>query len=110
MTRADLVEKLSLRLEISKNDADKYVLSFLDAITANLEKDGKVTVQGFGSFKVKEYKPRLARKPLTGESYELPVRRKPSFHAGKELRELVNNSAEQVWSGRHLGRQAVLSI
>ena len=109
MTRADLVAKLSLRLEISKNEADKYVLSFLEAITSNLEKDGKVIVQGFGSFRVKEYRSRVAKKPLTGEIYELPARRKPAFHASKELRELINDRAERVWNGRKLERQAALS-
>jgi hypothetical protein len=37
-----------------------------------------------------EYKARIAKKPLTGEFIQLPVRHKLSFHAGKELRERVN--------------------
>ena len=49
-----------------------------------------MVVQGFGSFKINEYKARVAKKPLTGELIQLPVRHKPSFHAGKELRERVN--------------------
>lgn len=110
MTRADLVSKLSLRLEISKSEADKYVLTFLDAIMTHLEKEGKVVVQGFGSFRVREYKPRLAKKPLTGEKYNLPVRRKPIFHAGKELKELINKMPRRIWSENVLERQAVVGV
>lgn len=91
MTRIQLVRKLSARLNVTKKEADLYLTVFLDAIMENLQKDGRVVVQGFGSFKVNEYKARTAKKPLTGELIELPARRKPSFHAGKELRERVND-------------------
>ena len=90
MTRAQLVNKLSLRMDVTKKEADLYLSAFLDSIMETLHKDGRVVVQGFGSFKINEYKARIAKKPLTGEFIQLPVRHKPSFHAGKELRERVN--------------------
>ena len=94
MTRAQLVNKLSLRMDVSRKEADLYLTAFLDSIMETLHKDGRVVVQGFGSFKVNEYKARVAKKPLTGELIQLPARRKPSFHAGKELRERVNEGME----------------
>ena len=96
MTRVELVDKLAFRMKITKKDADTYLTAFLDSIMDALVKDGRVVVQGFGSFKVNEYKARAAKKPLTGELIQLPVRRKPSFHAGKELRERVNEEMELV--------------
>ena len=90
MTRVQLVSKLASRLDVTKREADLYLAAFLDSIMETLHKDGRVVVQGFGSFKVNEYKARVEKKPLTGELIQLPVRHKPSFHAGKELRERVN--------------------
>ena len=90
MTRVQLVEKVAYRMKVTKKDADTYLTAFLDSIMDTLAKDRRVVVQGFGSFKINEYKARVAKKPLTGEVIHLPVRRKPSFHAGKELREQVN--------------------
>ena len=58
--------------------------------------NSRVTILGFGSFKVNEYKARVAKKPLTRELIQLPVRRKPSFHAGKELRQRVNKGMDLV--------------
>jgi DNA-binding protein HU-beta len=81
-------------MDVSRKDADLYLTAFLDSIMETLHKDGRVVVQGFGSFKVNEYKARVAKKPLTGELIQLPARRKPSFHAGKELRERVNEGME----------------
>ena len=90
MKRVQLVDKLAYRMKVTKKDADTYLTAFLDSIMDTLAKDRRVVVQGFGSFKINEYKARVAKKPLTGEVIHLPVRRKPSFHAGKELRERVN--------------------
>lgn len=83
-------------MDVTKKDADLYLTAFLDSIVETLHKDGRVVVQGFGSFKVNEYKARIAKKPLTGELIQLPVRHKPSFHAGKELRERVNAEMVQM--------------
>jgi len=94
MTRAQLVSKLSLRMQVTKKEATIYLNAFLDSIVEALHKDSRLVIQGFGSFKINEYKARITKKPLTGELIQLPVRHKPSFHAGKELRERVN--AEMV--------------
>jgi len=96
MTRSDLTTKLSLRMNVSKKEADRYLTAILDTITDNLEKEGRVVVQGFGSFRVNEHKARVAKKPITGEPLYLPVRKKPVFHAGKELRELINRGSDDM--------------
>lgn len=105
MTRAQLVSKLSLRMDVSKKEAELYLSAFLDSIMETLHIDGRVVVQGFGSFKVNEYKARIAKKPLTGEFIQLPIRRKPSFHAGKELRERVNEKMVQMQEAAELIRR-----
>ena len=96
MTRVQLLSKLALRLDVTKKEANLYLTAFLDSIMETLHKDGRVVVQGFGSFKVNEYKARVAKKPLTGELIQLPVRHKPSFHASKELRQRVNEGMDLV--------------
>lgn len=96
MTRSDLTTKLSLRMNVSKKEADKYLTAILDTIMNNLEKEGRVVVQGFGSFRINEHKARVAKKPITGEPLYLPLRKKPVFHAGKELRELINQDSENM--------------
>ena len=102
MIRVQLVDKLAYRMKVTKKDADTYLTAFLDSIMDTLAKDRRVVVQGFGSFKIKEYKARVAKKPLTGEVIHLPVRRKPSFHAGKELRERVNKEMKLMQEAEDL--------
>ena len=96
MTRAQLVSKLSMRMDVTKKDADHYLSVILESMMEKLNEGDRVVVQGFGSFKVNQYKARLAKKPLTGEMIQLPVRYKLSFHPGKELRERVYTEILQV--------------
>ncbi|MDC1122048.1 HU family DNA-binding protein [Nitrospinaceae bacterium] len=104
MTRVQLVEKIAYRMKVTKKDADTYLTAFLDSIMDTLAKDRRVVVQGFGSFKINEYKARVAKKPLTGVVIHLPVRHKPSFHAGKELRERVNKEMKSMHKTEELIR------
>ena len=90
MKRAELVKRLSLKMDITRKEADLYFDAFLDSIMEKLNVDGRVVFNGFGSFKVKEYKARVMKNPITGELMQLPIRRKISFKPGKELRERVN--------------------
>ena len=91
MIRTELAAKLSSELMISKQEADRYLLTLIGAITTGLKKDGKVVIQGFGSFRVNEYVARLGKKPVTGEPISIPARKKPVFHASKELNRMINN-------------------
>jgi nucleoid DNA-binding protein len=90
MKRVHLVKKLSYLMDVKNKEAEVYFAAFLDSIMENLNVDGRVVFNGFGSFKVKEYKARVAKNPRTGELMQLPIRRKISFKPGKELRERVN--------------------
>ncbi|MGV7221609.1 MAG: HU family DNA-binding protein [Nitrospinales bacterium] len=91
MIRAELAAKLANEMMISKQEADRYLLTMINAITTGLNNDGKVVIQGFGSFKVKEYVARMGKKPVTGEPISIPARKKPVFHASKELNRIINN-------------------
>jgi DNA-binding protein HU-beta len=91
MNRAQLVNKLSQRMNVSKKTGKLYLTAFMDSIMENIYTDGRVSIRGFGSFKVNKYKARIAKKPITGEIIKLPIRRKISFHPGQELRKTINS-------------------
>lgn len=91
MVRAELAAKLATAMGVSKQEADRYLLTIINAIMTALNKDGRVVIQGFGSFKTKEYKARIGKKPVTGEPISIPARKKPVFHASKELQRIINH-------------------
>ena len=90
MKRAELVKRLSLQMDVTKKEADLYVVAFLDSIMESFYIDDRVVFNGFGSFRIKKLKAWIARNQITGELMQIPIRSKISFHPGKELRERVN--------------------
>jgi len=94
MTKADLVEKVTAQIArtagplISKKDCARVVDSFLDAVKAALSEQHNIEIRGFGTFKIRQRKTRMARNPRTGE----PV---PVFKPSKELRAMVADASGQ---------------
>lgn len=90
MTKKELVEKVSGKTELSVEKVSAVINAAFSAITAELCKDHKVQLIGFGTFEVKTRAGRKGRNPRTGEEIELPPSRLPYFKAGKALKEAVN--------------------
>ncbi len=54
-------------------------------MSQELIKGRNIEIRGFGRFKVKEKKARIARNPRTGESVNVEAGVKPVFQASKDL-------------------------
>ena len=91
MTKADIVDEIAERTGLTKKDVADTVDAFLDAVSKSLASGQHIEIRGFGTFKVKDRKPRLARNPRTGESVPVPARRVPLFKVSKELKEIVSH-------------------
>lgn len=89
MTKSDLINAVAAKAELSKKDAEKAVLSMIDAITEALVEGDKVQLVGFGTFEVRERKARDGRNPLNGEPMHIPAATVPAFKAGKALKDAV---------------------
>ena len=85
MTKADLVERVTAQISrtagpmISKKDCARVVDSFLDAIKEALQEQKNIEVRGFGTFKIRHRKTRMARNPRTGSPVEVSARPVPVF-------------------------------
>ena len=97
MTKADLVERVTEQISrtagpmISKKDCAREVYAFLDDIKDALKEQRNIEVRGFGTFKIRQRKTRMARNPRTGAPVEVSARPVPVFKPSKELRAMVAN-------------------
>ncbi len=89
MTKADIVDDIAERTGFTKKDVADTVDEFLDTVSRALTAGNHIEIRGFGTFKVKERKARIARNPRTGDPVHVPARRVPVFKVSKELKELV---------------------
>lgn len=105
MTKADLVESVTEAMErtsgpmISKKDCARVVDAFLDAIRDALKEQHNIEVRGFGTFKIRQRKTRMARNPRTGAPVEVSARPVPVFKPSKELRAMVAGVEESELEG-----------
>jgi len=92
MTKSELIRALAKKHpHLFQKDTTALIDTILSEITDALSSGDRVELRGFGSFSVRERKPRQARNPKTNEVVNLPSRKVTYFRAGKELREKVDN-------------------
>ncbi len=88
MNKAQLINSVA-ECTSTKKDAQMAVEAVLDSIRKSLKKKEPVTISGFGTFKVKQTKARQGRNPKTGETIQIPAKRKVAFRASKELKAIL---------------------
>ncbi len=94
MTKAELVDRVTAAGDLTRRDGEVIVETFFEGLITALRADEKVEIRGFGSFRTRQRKPRIGRNPKSGERVEVPAKRVPYFKPSKELRDLVNTTAD----------------
>ena len=91
MKKADLVDVVAQQKNLQRQQVELTVDALIDAIADGLAKGERIDLRGFGAFAVRESAARTGRNPQTGAPRSRWARRVPTFKAGKELRDKVNN-------------------
>jgi len=94
MTKADLVEEVARVSDLTKKHSETIVNTVFDSIIQALQRDDKIELRGFGSFRIRQRRSRQGRNPKTGDKVDVPAKRIPYFKPGKELKELINAAIE----------------
>ena len=90
MNKAELVEAMANKTGMSKAASDEAVKAFIEVVSEELKKGGKVQLVGFGTFEVSERAAREGRNPHTGAVMKIKASKAPKFKAGKALKDAVN--------------------
>ncbi|MGC2161761.1 MAG: integration host factor subunit beta [Silvibacterium sp.] len=90
MTKAELVEEVTQIGDLTRRDGEVIVDTIFDSVIGALKAGDKIEIRGFGSFRIRQRKPRIGRNPKTGAKVDVPAKRVPYFKPSKELRDLVN--------------------
>ena len=90
MTKSELIEEVSDRLDVPRNRASAIVNAIFDAMKGALLEDERIELRGFGSFSIRNYDARVGRNPRTGEEVKVPPKKSVHFKVGKELKQRVD--------------------
>lgn len=89
MNKADLVNIVAARTELTKTDVSLVVDAAIETIVDSVVEGKKVSILGFGSFEPRERSARQGLNPKTGEKIKIPAKRVPAFTAGKLFKDKV---------------------
>ncbi len=90
MTKAELINAIAEKSELTKKDAEKALNAVVTSITGALVDGDKVQIVGFGTFEVRERSAKEAINPRTKEKINVPAKKAPAFKAGKALKDAVD--------------------
>ena len=90
MTKAELINAIAEKSELTKKDAEKALNAVVSSITDALAGGDKVQIVGFGTFEVRERSAKEAINPRTKEKIKVPAKKAPAFKDGKALKDAVD--------------------
>lgn len=91
MTKTELTSRIALKMPtLSTQELTQAVNNLLSHMSHTLEKGDRIELRGFGSFNLRQWGPRHARNPVTGESWRTEPTTAVHFKAGRILRGLLN--------------------
>ena len=90
MNKKELVAAAAAAAEMSQKDVDKALKAINEAIVAEVAKNGKVQLIGFGTYEARKRAARTGKNPQDGKPIKIPAATVPAFKAGKAFKDAVN--------------------
>ena len=90
MTKAEIVNSISNATGLTKVETEAVVNGFISTLKEAMMNGENVEIRGFGTFKIKKKKARIARNPRTSEKVEVPERFVPIFKPSRDLKNAVD--------------------
>ena len=89
MNRSQLLNKFAEENELTRKEADGYLTSLVDIITASVASGEDVAISGFAKFRRIDRPARLARNPATGETVRVKAKRVARITPLKNFKDAV---------------------
>lgn len=96
LTKADIVDVIASATGLTKVETEAVVDGFISTVINALKEGKNIEIRGFGSFKVKKRKGRVARNPRTGEQVMVAEHYVPLFKVSKDLKHLVDDNLKRT--------------
>ena len=96
MTKADIVDHIASGTGLTKVETEAVVDGFIQTVIQALKEGKNIEIRGFGSFRTKKRKGRMARNPRTGAQVKVEDHFVPVFKVSKELKTTVNDHLIKV--------------
>ena len=92
LTKKDLINLVYMQVGFSKQISENLIDEFFLLITSSLKKEKKLKIAKFGTFSIREKKPRIGRNPKTKEEKSISKRNVVLFKPSKDFKDYINKS------------------
>jgi DNA-binding protein HU-beta len=90
MTKAEFIDRVADKANLTKKDAGAAVDAFLESVEEALKDGQSITFTGFGKFHVQQRAARMGVNPRNpGQKVHIPAATVPKFTAGSSLKSAV---------------------
>ncbi len=91
MTKAELIDEIrnAKGVELSKKETEAVVSAVFEAIRTAIKKDKRFSFPGFGTFTVRQRKPRKGRNPRTGDTITIKASKTVGFKPAPKLKAVL---------------------
>ena len=96
MTKADIINHIAIGTGLTKVETEAVVDGFIQTIIEGLKEGKNIEIRGFGNFRIKKRKGRIARNPRTGEQVPVDEHFVPVFRVSRELKNIINNNLKKM--------------
>jgi predicted GIY-YIG superfamily endonuclease/nucleoid DNA-binding protein len=96
MTKAELVANLAEETKVSKKVAAEMLNSLVKTLQGGLKKEGRIRIDGLGTFVVVDRKARTGVNPQTKAKIKIPATKAPAFRAAKALKEAIKGTPKKA--------------
>ena len=90
MNRAELVEILATKNDLSKRVASDVLDTLIETVQTAVKKGDPVQLVGFGTFKSVKRAARVGKNPSTGAALKIPAATVPKFVPGAKFKAAVD--------------------
>jgi DNA-binding protein HU-beta len=90
MNKSELITEIALTTKFTKKEINFIITTLLELIITKVSNGEKITLVGFGSFRLHNVKSRNGINPRTREEIFIPASKKPIFSSGKFFKNKVN--------------------
>ena len=91
LTKKEISEFIFFKFGISYSFSKEFLDNYIQIIIDILNREKKLNLKNFGSFKIIEKKARIGRNPKNKEEYEISARKSIIFKTSEKLKKEINS-------------------
>ena len=90
MTKAELIDAVAKKADVSKADAERTISALFEQVAGVAKNDDKLSWPGFGAFSASKREARVGRNPQTGAEVQIAASTGVKFTASSALKAILN--------------------